>query len=179
MSDRCKIICSLPNASEEISGIEFEKENGEMVAHNVLAEEAERFSEIPGYKVIPLHQQGSGTDLEEVETGDIDLEEVEIDESGLKDTDETGGQETETNDTQTETEESETDDTGKQDDTGDADAVPLEEMKAAGVLKLLKDKPAAWPEVLAMEEKRDKSKQRRGVLEAVAKAKSKTDKSAE
>ncbi|WP_431860145.1 hypothetical protein [Azospirillum sp.] len=47
-----RIICDLPNASEEISGIKFREDRGQMVSEEVSDETAERFGRIPGYKVI-------------------------------------------------------------------------------------------------------------------------------
>ncbi len=70
----CKIICSLPNASEEINGIAFEEDKGDMVAINVPADKAERFANIQGYEVIP--QQGKGTGNEDPE--DVKLEDMKV-----------------------------------------------------------------------------------------------------
>ena len=47
-----KVTCSLPNASENISGIPFERqEDGSVVSAGLSAEAAAQFAEIPGYVV--------------------------------------------------------------------------------------------------------------------------------
>lgn len=47
-----KVTCSLPNASENINGIPFERqENGTVVSAGLSAEAAAQFAEIPGYVV--------------------------------------------------------------------------------------------------------------------------------
>ena len=47
-----KVTCSLPNASENINGIDFERqEDGSVVAVGVSAEDAANFGLIPGFIV--------------------------------------------------------------------------------------------------------------------------------
>ena len=49
-----KITCTRPNASLEISGIPFERQDdGSVVAKNVASELAESFVDFPGYSVAP------------------------------------------------------------------------------------------------------------------------------
>ncbi len=47
------VICTLPNASDEISGVAFEDHpEGKVSVEAVSAEVAERFASIDGYKVV-------------------------------------------------------------------------------------------------------------------------------
>jgi len=47
-----KVTCSLPNASENINGIDFKRqEDGSVVAVGVSAGDAENFGLIPGFTV--------------------------------------------------------------------------------------------------------------------------------
>lgn len=48
-----KVICSLPNASSNISGVEFAPNGGDMVATDVPTEDAKKFDGIRGYEIIP------------------------------------------------------------------------------------------------------------------------------
>lgn len=48
-----KVICLLPNASTNISGIDFEEVDGVMVAVDVSEDDALRFGKVPGFEVIP------------------------------------------------------------------------------------------------------------------------------
>lgn len=47
-----KILCTLPNASEEISGVKFVAHEKGMLSEEVAADVAERFASIPGYEVV-------------------------------------------------------------------------------------------------------------------------------
>lgn len=45
-----KIICTLPNASDEISGVKFSRLNGDqLISEDISADQAELFLSIPGY----------------------------------------------------------------------------------------------------------------------------------
>jgi hypothetical protein len=47
-----KVTCTRPNASEEISGIKFEKqEDGSVTAFGLSPKDAEQFQDFPGYTV--------------------------------------------------------------------------------------------------------------------------------
>ena len=61
-----QIICTRPNASDEISGVKFTKHEKGMLSEEVSEEQAAAFLEIPGYKRL-------GDDEDEVEGAD-DLE---------------------------------------------------------------------------------------------------------
>lgn len=52
-----KVLCTSPNASEEIDGHKFEKHANGMLSENMSDEAAERFARIPGYEVV-----GGGAD---------------------------------------------------------------------------------------------------------------------
>jgi hypothetical protein len=46
------VICTLPNAAEEINGVAFEAHpDGYRIAHDVPVDEAENFASIPGYEI--------------------------------------------------------------------------------------------------------------------------------
>jgi hypothetical protein len=47
-----KILCTLPNASAEISGVKFTPHNEAMLSEDVSQEVAESFASIDGYKVV-------------------------------------------------------------------------------------------------------------------------------
>lgn len=46
-----KIICTLPNASDEISGVKFTSVEGGMLSEEIDDDAAELFLSIPGYKL--------------------------------------------------------------------------------------------------------------------------------
>lgn len=47
-----RVICDLPNASEEISGVKFHKlEDGGLISDEISEELAELFASIPGYAI--------------------------------------------------------------------------------------------------------------------------------
>ena len=45
-----KVICTLPNASEEISGVKFTAVEDGMLSEDISDEQADHFLSIPGYK---------------------------------------------------------------------------------------------------------------------------------
>lgn len=47
-----KVLCSLPNASTEIGGVQFTKHANGMLSEDVSAEVAARFAAIRGYTVV-------------------------------------------------------------------------------------------------------------------------------
>ena len=47
-----KVLCTLPNASEEINGIKFETHANGMLSEDVSDEVAAELSTIPGYQVV-------------------------------------------------------------------------------------------------------------------------------
>ncbi|HET8550863.1 MAG TPA: hypothetical protein VFM97_00115 [Gammaproteobacteria bacterium] len=51
MSILYNVLCTLENAAEEINGILFETHEKGRIAHDVPAEQAERFGKIPGFTV--------------------------------------------------------------------------------------------------------------------------------
>lgn len=46
-----QVLCKLPNASENISGVAFQKTKDGMLAASVSVEDAAKFDGIPGYEV--------------------------------------------------------------------------------------------------------------------------------
>lgn len=57
-----KVICTLPNASEEISGVRFSPhESGGMVSEEISEEMASHFASVPGYA---MHAEQVGLVLE-------------------------------------------------------------------------------------------------------------------
>jgi hypothetical protein len=52
-----KIVCTLPNASTHISGIEFELTDEGAVSKEVISEkDAARFGKIPGYQLVEAEE---------------------------------------------------------------------------------------------------------------------------
>ncbi len=49
-----KVLCTLPNASEEISGVKFVTHANGMLSEHVSEDVAEAFSAIPGYEIISV-----------------------------------------------------------------------------------------------------------------------------
>lgn len=47
-----KILCTLPNASEEIGGIKFTAHEKGMLSEDVSDEQAQRLASIPGYELV-------------------------------------------------------------------------------------------------------------------------------
>lgn len=47
-----QVICVLPNASDEINGVKFEKTDDGMLSEVVSKEVADNFAKIDGYKVV-------------------------------------------------------------------------------------------------------------------------------
>lgn len=47
-----KLLCTLPNASEEISGIKFVSHAAGMLSEDVSDEQAAKFASIPGYEIV-------------------------------------------------------------------------------------------------------------------------------
>lgn len=47
-----KVLCTLPNASDEISGVKFSAHDKGMLSEDVSAEVAATFASIPGYTVV-------------------------------------------------------------------------------------------------------------------------------
>lgn len=48
-----RVLCTLPNAAEEISGIRFVATDSGMLSEPVPDAEAKRLSSIPGYRLVP------------------------------------------------------------------------------------------------------------------------------
>jgi fused signal recognition particle receptor len=48
-----KVICTLPNASESISGVAFKAVDGGMMSEDISAEQAAVFCSVQGYKLVP------------------------------------------------------------------------------------------------------------------------------
>lgn len=51
-----KLLCTLPNASEEISGIKFVSHAAGMLSEDVSDEQAAKFASIPGYEIVGATQ---------------------------------------------------------------------------------------------------------------------------
>lgn len=164
---RCKITCTLPNAGDEINGIEFESENGAMVAYNVPADKAEKFASIPGYMVDP--QQGSGGTEKTGAMGDHGSSDggSVVDSTGAKNG---SFAESDKND-----DDSESGVAGEGSVSGagkdEGETVQLNDMSAKEIIEMLDQQPDSWPVVLTMEEARPVKKQRNGVLNAITFAK--------
>lgn len=47
-----KLLCTLPNASEEISGVKFVPHAAGMLSEDVSDEQAAKFASIPGYEIV-------------------------------------------------------------------------------------------------------------------------------
>lgn len=47
-----KVLCTLPNASEEINGVKFTSHAKGMVSENVADDVAAAFAEVPGYEIV-------------------------------------------------------------------------------------------------------------------------------
>jgi hypothetical protein len=47
-----RVICTLPNAGERISGVQFEKTDGGMLSASIPADTAAAFARIPGYVLV-------------------------------------------------------------------------------------------------------------------------------
>ena len=50
-----KVLCSLPNASQEINGVKFTQHAHGMLSEDVSDEFAASFASIPGYTVVGAH----------------------------------------------------------------------------------------------------------------------------
>lgn len=46
-----RVICNLPHAAAEISGVKFTRDRGEMISEEVSDESAELFASIPGFRL--------------------------------------------------------------------------------------------------------------------------------
>lgn len=56
-----KLLCTLPNASEEIGGVKFVAAKGGMLSEDVSEEVATRFAGIPGYEIVGDGSGGQST----------------------------------------------------------------------------------------------------------------------
>lgn len=63
-----KVLCTLPNASEEIGGIKFEKHANGMLSEDVSDEQAARLASIPGYQLVGAPSKSTGPDSNEKAT---------------------------------------------------------------------------------------------------------------
>lgn len=66
-----KVLCTLPNASDEIGGIKFVSHAKGMLSEDVSDEQAARLASIPGYKIVggnaPDENDGAAKDAERAE----------------------------------------------------------------------------------------------------------------
>ena len=67
-----RVICELPNASGEISGIKFTEDRGQMISEEITEEQAEQFAKINGYKVVSP-KRGKQAESEAPEQADEEL----------------------------------------------------------------------------------------------------------
>lgn len=68
------VICTLPNASDEINGIPFEDhEDGKISKVAVSAEVAEGFAQIDGYKVVEAKAKAAKKGAKPAEAPALDL----------------------------------------------------------------------------------------------------------
>lgn len=68
-----RVICKLPNASEEISGVKFEKHDDGMLSEEIGAEAAARFASIPGYELVAAVKAPPKDDADVNGDGVVDL----------------------------------------------------------------------------------------------------------
>ena len=59
-----KVLCTLPNASEDIGGIKFEKHANGMLSEDVSDEQAARLASIPGYELVGSPSKPAPTDAD-------------------------------------------------------------------------------------------------------------------
>lgn len=59
-----KVLCTLPNASEEIGGIKFSKHAKGMLSEDISDEQATRLVSIPGYEIVGGKAPDSGDDAD-------------------------------------------------------------------------------------------------------------------
>ena len=69
-----KVLCTLPNASEEISGVKFVTHANGMLSENVSEDVAEAFSAIPGYEIVSV---ASDPVVSAASTAQVDAEAAE------------------------------------------------------------------------------------------------------
>lgn len=60
-----KVLCTLPNASEQISGVKFSAHEAGMLSEEVSDEVAAGFAAIPGYEVVGASKSDAGEDSTE------------------------------------------------------------------------------------------------------------------
>lgn len=71
-----KVICTLENASDEISGVKFKKhpDGAGMVSEDISDEQAARFASIPGYELVGAKKADSATEKAAAEAAAAELE---------------------------------------------------------------------------------------------------------
>lgn len=62
-----KVLCTLPNASEEISGVKFVAHEKGMLSEDISDEIAADFASIPGYELVGAKAPASEADAERAE----------------------------------------------------------------------------------------------------------------
>jgi hypothetical protein len=70
-----KIICKLPNASENINGVRFSRGEGGMISEEIEDAIADQFFKIPGYFPVPVEKDGGKKDEEKPKQGEGEGEE--------------------------------------------------------------------------------------------------------
>jgi hypothetical protein len=60
-----QIVCTRPNASEEISGVKFTQHEQGMLSEDISDEQAAVFLSIPGYHVLGAEPHGDGRETED------------------------------------------------------------------------------------------------------------------
>lgn len=60
-----QVLCKLPNASEEISGVKFSTHAAGMLSEDVSDEVAAGFAAIPGYEIVGAQKPDAGVDTAE------------------------------------------------------------------------------------------------------------------
>ena len=58
-----KVLCTLPNASDEISGVEFTEQSNGMLSAEISAEQAAAFCAVPGYALVEEQSEAADAEL--------------------------------------------------------------------------------------------------------------------
>lgn len=70
-----KVLCTLPNASDEISGVKFSAAAGGVVSEDIAQDVADGFLAIPGYELVsdkvPAAPESDATKASEAEKADL------------------------------------------------------------------------------------------------------------
>jgi hypothetical protein len=62
-----QVVCTRPNAAEEISGVKFTKHDQGMLSEEISDEQAAHFLAVPGYHVLGEHPAGEDHEADDIE----------------------------------------------------------------------------------------------------------------